>query len=281
MAELSNRDFAINLGGTLIASRTEDGQTKPILRVVFKVEKSLAKDPNTAEVEIYNLKESTRGLLARKGISTTVDAGYADGDPHTIFRGKLDYGATSREGSDWVSTFESTDGGKEVRESRINISYKQIGFGAAIREVASAMGLGLGNVEEKIAGGNIRGALESFSKGLVLSGQTAPQFDKLVKSFGFEWSIQDEQIILIEPAAYLDPTRAILLNPDTGLIGSPQAGDKGSVEARSLMIPSLQPGRKVRIESSLVNGFFRVERSVFVGDTWGQDWYTDIEAKPL
>lgn len=280
MSELSHRDFSINLGGTLIASRTEDGEDKPILRVVFRVEKSLGKDPNTAEVAIYNLKEATRGLLSQKAIQTIIEAGYA-GAAHVIFRGKLDYGATAREGTDWISNFESTDGGKEVRDSRINVSFKSVGFQAAILEAANAMGLGLGNVEEKIRGGNIRGALSEFGAGLVMSGQAAPQFDKLVRSFGYEWSIQDEQIVLLEPAGVLDPGNAIVLSSATGLVGSPQAGDDGTIEARSLMIPSMQPGRKVRIDSEFVNGFFRVERSVFLGDTRGQEWYTDIEVKPL
>lgn len=280
MSELSNRDFALNLGGTLISSRTVDGQIKPVLRVVFKIEKSLAKDPNTAEIAIYNLREATRGLLSQKGILTTLEAGYA-GRPHTLFRGKLDYGATAKNGSDWISDFESTDGGKENRRQRINVSFKTIGFKDAIRAAADAMGLGLGNIEEKIAQGNIRGALTEFAGGLVMSGQAAPQFDKLVKSFGFEWFIQDEQIFILEPTGVLEPTKVIELNQGSGLIGSPQAGDDGTVEARSFMIPSLQPGRKVRIKSQLVDGFFRVERSVFLGDTWGQDWYSDIEAKPL
>jgi hypothetical protein len=280
MGELFNRDFSINLGGTLISSRTVDGEIKQALRVVFSIELSLGRDPNTAEVSIYNLSEKTRGLLSQKDIATVIEAGYA-GRAHTIFSGKLDYGSTVREGVDWVSTFESTDGGKEIRESRINVSYKSIGIGGAIRSAAESMGLGLGNIEEKIREGNLRGALEEFTGGLVMSGQSAPQMDKLVKSLGFEWSIQDGQVILLEPSAVIDPTQAILLSPSTGLIGSPQEGDDGRVDARGLLIPELKPGRKVKIESALVNGFYRVERSVFSGDTWGQEWYTEIEAKPL
>jgi hypothetical protein len=278
--EFVDRDFSINLGGALIEYQTIAGEIRPVLRVVFKIEKNLSKEPNTAEVSIYNLRESTRGLLAQPEIPTVIEAGYV-GSAHTIFRGKLDYGVTSRNGSDWISEFESTDGGKETRKQRINVSYKSIGIQGAMRAAADAMGLGLGNLEEKIAAGNIRGALSTFANGLVMSGQAAPQFDKLAKSFGFEWSIQDEQIMLLEPAGVFEPSKVIVLSRSTGLVGSPQAGEDGTVEARALMIPSLQPGRKVQIKSDLVDGFFRVERSVFLGDTWGQDWYTDIEAKPL
>lgn len=280
MGMLANRDLSINLGGALISSRAQDGQIRPLLRVVFKIEKSLAREPNTAEVAIYNLKEATRGLLSREGIETVVSAGYV-GDAHVIFRGKLDYGVTTRNGADWVSDFESTDGGKEIRESRINVSFSSIGVKGAMRAAAKAMGLNLGNLEKKIQQGNIASALSEIGNGLVLSGQAAPQFDKLASSFGFKWHVQDEELVLLEPKGVIDPNKAIVLSPDTGLVGSPQAGTKGTVEARSLMIPQLQPGRKVRIDSKLVNGFFRIERSTFLGDTWGQDWYTDIEASPL
>ena len=280
MGDLTGRSFSINLGGTLIESKPVAGQIKPTLRVVFQIEKNLARDANTAEVAIYNLKESTRGLLARKGIETILEAGYA-GNSHTLFRGRLDHGATGKDGPNWLSELESTDGGKETRDARINVSFKSIGVDGAIRAAADAMGLGLGNVEEKLKSGNLIGSISKFANGLVMSGQAAPQLDKLIRSFGFEWSIQDGQIIMLEPAGVLDPERAIVLSAETGLVGSPQAGDDGTVEARSLMIPQLQPGRKVEIKSELVGGFFKVTRSVFLGDTWGQDWYTEIEAQPL
>lgn len=281
MGDLFNRDFSINLGGTLIEPNSADGKIAPILRVSFKVEKSLESDANSAEVTVYNLRENTRGLLSQANIETVLEAGYV-GDRHVIFRGKLDYGATVRNGPDWVSTFESTDGGKELRESRINVSFKSVSVQEAMRQAANALGLDLGNLESKIAGGNVRGALQQLANGLVLSGPARGQFDKLTRSFGFRWSIQNEEIVLLkEGDDVLDPNQAIVLNPDTGLVGSPQAGDKGIVSARALLVPQLQPGRKVRIEAALVDGFFRVERSVFTGDTWGPDWFVDIEAAPL
>jgi len=31
----------------------------------------------------------------------------------------------------------------------------------------------------------------------------------------------------------------------------------------------------------MMNGFFRVEKVVHSGDTWGSDWYSELEAKPI
>ena len=45
MGELWNRTFALNLGGTLVASETKDGAKNEMLKVEFKVERSLTPPP--------------------------------------------------------------------------------------------------------------------------------------------------------------------------------------------------------------------------------------------
>lgn len=281
MAELFNRDFLLNLGGTQIASRNKDGEEVPLLRVAFEVERDLTKDANTASASIYNLKEETRSKVAEKGIETVLEAGYV-GFRHVIFRGKLDYGSTQRQGPDWITSFESTDGGDALANARINESFKPgLPLEQAITKAAEALGVGLGNTIDKIRAGNVRGALTEFKNGLVLSGKGSEQVDKLMRMAGYEWSIQDEALQVLEAGEVLDPNEAILLRTDTGLLDSPQAGDDGIVEARALLIPTLRPGKRVNIQSRFVSGFFRVNRSVFAGDTRGGQWQVGIEAKPL
>jgi hypothetical protein len=279
LGRLFNRTFALNLGGTLVSSETTDGARNEILRVTFQIEKSLTESANTAEISVYNLAEQTRAKVSEKALLTTLEVGYS-GQSSIIFKGQLEAGTNQRDGVDWVTSFQSTDGGKQLRESRINVSFKTISASDAMQKIVNALGVGIGNAKEKIAQGNIRGALDDFKNGLVLSGPTKRELTRLTKTLGYDWSIQDGQLQLLAARDAIEPGDAIVLNPDKGLIGSPESGENGIIEARALLIPQLTPGRVVRLESEQIEGFYRVEKVAYQGDTHGQDWYADLELKP-
>ena len=279
MGELFNRTFELNLGGTLISSESTDGLSNDMLRCVFKIERSNNPSANTAEISVYNLAEKTRAQVAEKGIETSLSVGYSQ-RASIIFRGKLEAGKNKREGVDWVTSFQATDGGRELRQARINESFSRVGVREAFERVTNALGLGLGNAIEKITGGNIRGALTSFGNGLVLSGSAKAELDRLARTYGFDWSVQDGQIQLLGPTDAIEPGDAIVLDRDRGMIGSPESGENGIVEVRALLIPQLTPGRVVILSSRQIEGNYRVESVTYQGDTRGQDWYADLELKP-
>lgn len=280
MGELYDRDVLLNAGGVRIASRSPAGGPRPTLRFTFRVERSIQKAPNTAEISIWNLTKQTRALLQERDLLTILEAGYV-GSRSTIFTGDLEYGTTTRDGTDWITSFQSADGGRQVAESRVNVSFKGgADIGTVLTRLASELGVGLGNAVEKARGGAIRGSVTEFINGVVMSGKTYDQLEKVAKQMGFGVSIQDGQLQLLGPTETLKE-QAILLTKRTGLVGSPEAGERGRIKARSLLQPDLVPGRLVRVESEEVTGFYRVDKAVFVGDTWGQDWYTDVEGKPL
>lgn len=281
MGDFFNRSFALNLGGKLIASETNDARANHPLRVVFNIERDLSREANAAEISVYNLSEASRSKIADRLIRIVLDVGYTD-RMSTIFDGRLEYGSTVKDGADWVTTFESTDGGPETRAGRINLSFQPgISVQDVIKKAAESMGVGIGNVVDKVKAGNLRGALQEFGNGIVMSGGATSQFDKMSKMLGYEWSIQDGQIQLLELNGVVDLTESIKLTSTTGLIGSPQSGDDGVVEVKALLVPSLTPGRRVQVQSREVDGFFRINRTVFSGDTRGGDWYADLEVKPL
>lgn len=279
LGELFNRTFDLNLGGTSISSDSVDGTANDMLRCVFKIERGNDASANTAEISVYNLAEQTRSRVAEKGIETILAVGYS-GRSSVIFRGKLEAGQNKREGVDWATTFQSTDGGRELRQARINKSFKTVSVTEAFQSVASALGVGLGNAIDKISEGNKRGTITDFANGLVLSGSARAELDRLVRTFGLDWSIQDGQIQLLGPRDAIEPGDAIVLDSDRGMIGSPESGEDGIVEVRSLLIPQLTPGRVVKLSSLQVSGFYRVENVSYQGDTRGSDWFADLELKP-
>lgn len=279
MTDLVNRSLVLNVGGLRITSPS-DINDQPGLRVTFAIQKNLRKEPNTSTVTIYNLSKDSRSKVQDQDLEVTLDAGYVD-NRHLIFAGQLDYSSHVKQGTDWVTTMQSGDGSKVYQTARINESIKgPASLSAVVQKAANALGINIGNALTKISKGSLRGNLSEWVNGVVLQGKAEKQLDKILRSAGYSWSIQDGQLQLLGPEETLEEQAAVL-RPGTGLIGSPEPGDKGVIRARSLLQPRLLPGRKVKIESATVNGFFKILKTNFVGDTRGQDWYSDIEGRPL
>ena len=282
MTDLVNRSLVVNVGGLRVTSPS-DINDQPGLRVTFNVERNLSKEPNRATITIYNLSEGSRSQVQDEDLETTLEAGY-EGNTHQLFAGQLDFSSHVKQGPDWVTTLQSGDGSVGFRQARISESIKGP---ASISTVVDALtnqlkksGIEAGNIVEKVKSGTLRGSITEWTNGVSLFGRAEKELDKILRSLGFSWSVQDGQIQVLGPTETLID-EAILLSPGTGLVGSPEPGDKGVVRARSLLQPRLVPGKKTKIKSAEVDGFFKVLKVVFVGDTRGQDWYSDIEAQPL
>lgn len=280
---LFNRDFAVTIGTKRIAARAEGDKekVKPTLRVAFKVEKSTNRDPNKARVAIWNLSPDNRATLqSEERVPVIIKAGYVD-EIGQIFIGDLEFAASERQGPDWVTEFESGDGSRQYRSARINESRAA---GTLLQDVlklsSEALGLGLGNALEKIQSGDFKGGLQEFTTGVTLDGKASDILDKYMTAAGFEWSIQDGQLQVLRPNE-TTPELVPQLTFGAGLIGSPELGEAGKVRARSLLRSRLAPGSKVEIISTEVDGFFKIEKVIHAGDTWGNDWYSDLEAIPL
>jgi hypothetical protein len=264
----------------------------PSLRVSFDVEKNTNRDPNVALVTISNLNPSNRALL-QKGSDLvtelkkqkklyqwqiTIDGGYV-GTKKRLFVGDITFADSRLEGPDWITTIEAGD-----EERNYNSRYVSKSFGpgttlfSLLEFLAKELNVGLGDSTQKFAA-PLR-SLVAFKKGVAVQGKVSTLLDKYVSSAGYQWSIQDGVLQILQVGGTTLET-IVELNESSGLIGSPEKGEDGTVTATSLLQGDLRPGRRVIIVSEMVNGTFKIERAVHFGDTWGPDWYTQIEAKPI
>lgn len=277
MTDLFNRDFSIIVGTVKIDARAMGNPTKslPTLACYFSIEKTLNRDPNKAQVTIYNLNEVHRKTL-QKTWPLIVQAGYV-GNKQQIFYGDISFVDSRREVSDWVTSIEANDGGKNYSSARMS---KSFGPGTTMQqlltEAALALGILPGNSVTKFAASP--SGLVVFQKGVAVSGRVTKILDKYVSSAGYQWSIQDGQLQVLTPEE-TTLEKVVVLNKATGLIGSPEKGEDGTVKARCLLNGAIRPGCRTVIESEMVTGTYKVDRASFVGDTWGNDWYTDLEGK--
>lgn len=254
------------------------------LRIAFKVEKTLTKDPNTLDLVIYNLAASTRRQMQTPGAAVRLTAGYV-GNVELLFSGDATIINHTRNGPDWVTRIQCGDGVKALRTARVNESFAPgTSVGAVLQRIAERTGLALGNTLDEIKKGNVRNALTEFSKGFVTAGIAGDELDKLAATFGREFSVQDGAIQLSTPGEAVGDL-VVDLRADAGLIGSPEVAEASAdkkrkrtiVKARSLIQQKLSPGRKVKLTSAAIAGFFRVEKVTFSGDTHAAPWYADLE----
>lgn len=261
------------------------------LKMEFKVLKTLDKKPNTAEVKIYNLSSATRATFQKPKLPALIMAGY-DNYISQVFSGYLREPSTQQTGTDIITTFTAGDGEVPTREARINKSFaKGITLDKVIKELGSSLeaaGIHIGEVLGKLNGSKINEAVSQFVNGCVLNGNTWEVFTNMLSRTGYEASIQDGNLQILELGKAND-AKSVLLERSTGLIGSPEKGKKGIIKARSLLQPSIYPGRAVQIKAHYdmvaekygIEGFYRCIKVSHIGDTHGNDWYTDIEGNPL
>ena len=255
------------------------------LGVSFQVSKSTNRQPNKAKITVLNLNAETRASITTEGtIPIALAAGYRSDNSGLIFQGNMRFSDVTNNGTNWVSTLEAGDGAKANKKARINKAFKTAKPADMLREVAKTLeaeGIGLGNLEEKISEGGIVPGLNDFLGGVVLSGKSSDIFTTLVTSLGYEWSIQNEQIQILRPNEKIQVVGLGRLTPESGLIGSPRVGKEGLIKYRQLLDSRINPGVSQQLLASNVDGEYRVEKADFLGDTWGNDWFVDVEAKEL
>lgn len=280
MADLFGRSFELAIG-----VEGQEGILIKDLRVVFKVEKDLESKPNNVAIDIYNLNSASKAFIEQKNTTVILNAGYGE-NPKTIFIGDIAKSVTRIQGADMITTIDAGDGEKAYASKYINMS-KGPGakFGDVLNSLLNTFGLAKGSVSDVNED-------DQFQQGITMSGMAKDQLDTLAARQGLEWSIQDGLVQISKPE---NPTmeEAVLITPATGLIGSPQKTkvvnqsllkkkdgkeQESGVKFVCLLNGDIKPGRRIVLESRLVNGIFKVQKVTHSGDSRSKAWYTEVEA---
>lgn len=251
------------------------------LRVVFEITKNLASNPNQAKFSIYNISENTKKILASgEELDISFAVGYP-GNTDIIFIGAIrTVNPPIRETVENRVEIVTGDGDRGIRFGTLQETFEggtQLEF--VLQRIVDVM--------PRVDVGITNGVLgkTAASRGVSLSGDCKTILDSLARQYNFTWSVQDS---ILETVA-VDPTskealiedlgpNAFVVSKNTGMIDTPKLHEKGKLLVRSLINPRIKPGRAINIESSIVNGYFKVLTTKFIGDTDGVPWYMDIEA---
>lgn len=252
-------------------------------RISFEVEQTLDKaKANKASAKIYNLSESSRFAFAEaKRPSFQIWAGYHESIA-MIFDGEA-----VNISSKGVETSIAAADGLQAKRGIVSASLAPgADLGVAIETVANKMGVNAKRAIAKAKQGNFKGALKTFTSGLTMSASADVVMNELAEGAGFEWTIVNGELVILDPSGLLDP-EIVILGPTSGLIDSPErkVDDKRPgqdiVSARALLQPRITVGRLVRLESKEISGDFKVTKVRHFGDTDAAEWYSDIEGIAL
>lgn len=239
-------------------------------RLNFEIDRTGGSEANKAKISIYNLSESSRTFLEQKDLVVFLKAGYKDGGLSTLFFGDIDDKnglRVKRVGPDIITTIEAGDVEKTLREANIQIGLSKGSTNIQIINQAAAKLLVSTAFRTNIK-------TITFQKGFSYSGPVKDLIDQMGSQAGFEWTIQNGELLILDPLQ-TDQQEAVFLSVDTGLIGYPtKTQDK--IEFKSLLNPKIIPGRAVRIESKIFSNqggaTLKVTKAKIKGDTDNGPW---------
>lgn len=269
----------------------------PPMRITFDIQKDAEEKPNYHKVSVWNLSEATRDALVQPDNFMALYAGYAqESGALLLAAGSVTFGFTYFDGPDVVTELEVLDGYVEIRDTVVSLGF---GPGAKasviLRGIARQMGLEL-MLDEN-------GPDRVWQNGFSYYGAARVALHKIVAGTGLEWSIQNGELQIISKRG-TTPRTAVVLAADSGLIGYPERMREGAREkarvkdkvsgdnkdivsarqqrdgwrVRSLLLPQVNPGDLVKLESRSVEGFFRAETVRHTGDYHASgDWITELE----
>ncbi len=265
------------------------------LRIQFEITKTAKKDPNKSSIRIYNLRKETRAELEKPDTRCLLYAGYKDeAGALLIFQGGVTFSWTKYELPDVITELELGDGAAEIRDTTISVGYdKGVKSTQVLNDVSKQMGTPLTlpkDIPERI-----------WQNGLSYFGSARTLLDKVTKGSELEWSIQNGNLQVIKKGM-VTTRQGIVLSADSGLIGFPEherKANEGTTEVKdadkkkktvstpakhydgwsvnSLLMPEVNPGDRVKLESRAVNGIFRVQELKHKGDSHDGDWQTEMK----
>ena len=250
-----------------------------------------------SEFTIFNLERETERKLIQEGARVYFSAGYSDGNYGLIFSGTVFQSMFSRENvTDYKLVLWCMDGERLFKDNFINFTLGKYSDMTLTNALA-------GRSDRPISVGRIspRVSKEDSIRGATFFGAVQNPLRDINKISNTVSFMKNDQVHVV---SIMDApnTSAIEIGPKTGLIGTPVQIDYG-VSFRCLLNPELMltnPLRWVKLDLSGVgfkqqradlggkmlstvptDGYFKIGGVRHIGDTRGNDYYTDVTGYSL
>lgn len=222
----------------------------------FDVVRNILASANTANIRVYNLNETSRRRLAKDSFSYDVlrkiilYAGYGDTMPK-VFDGSLMSCSSVRNGTNFITSMESLDGGFAMVNSRFD---KQFPKGTPVNTVLEAMVASMVGIK--------RGAISQFPgelpMGDTFTGATVETIKQLTDSKA-DFYIDNGRAYILTETDCLDE-EIVVITSESGLLGTPVRSET-LIKLDMIFDPRFKIGQRVELKSSTgknYNGLYKV-----------------------
>lgn len=285
---------------TLVVSSGGKGLDLSLLRFKFQIKTADKESPHAAYIRIYNVSDQTAATIPEEYKQITLQAGYQGGPNAVIFNGTIKQVRKGRETSiDSYIDIMASDGDLTLNDATVNLTL------AAGSTYEQRLKTGAGPIPIDHMPDNTNGA--TLPRPRVFYGMARDELHWIAKDHAKTYSIQDGKIVFLDLTGYR-PGEAVVINSATGMIGWPELTELG-VKVRMLLNPALDIGCKLKINNASIldpakpanylqaessfaqyfegpdafvskqaDGLYRIYVIEHIGDTRGNDWYSDVIA---
>lgn len=308
MSENNNRQW-LRYFRLVVASDESNQQAIDLseFRCKFRISQAVIGKPCTAEITVYNVSKETVDKLGvgtnqieNKGMRVIIEAGYQD-HHGIIFQGDLWWKSTGRESeTETFMRLVAATGDRARQYAVMNVSVAkgstQEDIFKKVCSVMKAKGVDSKNVSVPFMDTRL-------PRGKVLFKMATDAMNGIADTNNFDWGYGVDGFVAVpkDPVFNQNET-VIVLNSDTGLIGRPELDEDG-LDVQALLNPKLEIGTLIQIDNASVqrnsydttvsegavkknlavtddflsaDGIYRVISREHVGDTRGDDWYTNL-----
>jgi hypothetical protein len=264
------------------------------LRIRFSVKQSTAETPNAANIRVYNVSDATAIQVKSQYKQVILQAGY-EGNYGVIFKGNIKQVIIGREtGTDTFIDIIAGDGDLAYNYAIVNTS---LVAGSAQQDVVNACAGSMAALGVTIGANSQVPTTQKLPRGKALFGNARNYLRDTAQTTQNGWSIQNGQIVFVPNKSYL-PGTAVVINSQTGMIGTPQQTNEG-VNVKCFINPKIRISGRVQLDNKTIqrlqvnltltpgsatntaaplpsNGIYFVLAIQHNGDTRGVDWYTTL-----
>lgn len=283
-----------------VADQQGDAWDVSNLRCTFAIEKVALATANYAEITIYNLTNDAETSIIKEGVRVIVEAGY-DGFINTetgeqteakqygkIFDGDVIQFLRGREDNvDYTLTLICLDGDSFLNN---NIIKTTLTAGMTQRQLVDHITAKpltpteIGRISPELS-------TQRLPRGKVFFGMPKDYLGDIARDNAASFWVDDGQVYIAK-ATDITAEEALVLTPQTGLIGTPQQKQDG-VSFKCLLNPLIRLMAMVKLDNTMIrqqkyqigqipsqldqDGQYQVYKLRHVGDTRGDEWYTEVD----
>lgn len=281
-----NRYCEVIVNGLSIGTHTEllGTQMQEPMNIEISIEHDITRNPNKAEIRIYNLSPENQLIVEAEGSNIEVYGGYKNLEDEyfgLLFIGKTRRASTVSQDADTITTIWAGDADDAFKYSKLRQTFPAGGNDpATISEALAAEFEARG-----VLIGDIRIEGPPDERATTIDRPVRLELDDLCRRYNCHWTIHNNEFYLWPKEEPIETQPVLQLTSETGLIGVPEPTENG-VRIKTLMIHEIRPGFLIELKTTKplgkdrdIDGFYRVEHLNFTGSTMGSRWIADINAR--